>query len=228
MKVIVTGGKGYIGSIISKKLNCDTFDLQDGQDFRNLNHCKVFADYDCVIHLGAIADIGVCENDHELAYETNVTGTKNILRYAKKMIFTSTAAVYGNVDKPVGTGDPTNPINFYGYTKVLAESHVNKANIPTTIFRLFNVHGHDSHSVIDIFKKSEKLKVYGDTWRDFIHVDDVADRIIDELDKIDGTHTYDLGTGVAQSIIKIAEDTGKPVEYLPAKPSDIKYSCSKQ
>lgn len=228
MKVIITGGKGYIGSVLCKKLDCDTFDLQDGQDFRNLKDCEVFADYDCVVHLGAIADIGVCENDHELAYETNVTGTKNILKYAKKMIFTSTAAVYGNVDKPVGVGDPTNPINFYGYTKLIAESIINKSSIPTTIFRLFNVHGYDSHSVIDIFEREEKLKVYGDTWRDFIHVDVVTDRIIEELDKINGHNTYDIGTGVAQSIIEIATKTGKPVELLPPKSSDIKYSCSKQ
>ena len=95
MNVIVTGGKGYIGSEVVKKLKCDTFDIQDGQDFRDIDQCKVFADYDCVIHLGAIADIPLCESDKELAHSTNVIGTINILQYAQKIIFTSTAAVYG-------------------------------------------------------------------------------------------------------------------------------------
>jgi len=226
MEIIVTGGRGYIGSKLVKRLACDSFDLIDGQDFRIDKACSVFDDYDIVIHLGAISDVELCEKDKKNAFDTNITGTLNVLNHSRKIIFASSAAVYGNTKGKSSVHSPTLPISYYGKTKLTAENMILSHPIDSTIFRIFNVHGYDGKSAIDKFKRDKKLKVYGDTYRDFITVDEVVNRIIEETQRMKGKNTYNLGTGIAQSIISMALDTGKDIVFLPKKDNDIEFSCS--
>ena len=226
MKIIVTGGRGYIGSKVTNKLNCDSFDLTDGNDLRIESDCEILSNYDCVIHLGAIADVNECENEQIKAQDTNVLGTQNVLKYAKKIIFSSSASVYGDNSNKVNVNSLVDPISYYGRTKLQAEILINQSNIDSTIFRIFNVHGYDSNSVMDIFKREKQLKVYGDTQRDFISLDQVVDRITKETQIIKGKNIYNLGSGIPTSIKTLAKSTGKAIQFLPPKKNDIIFSCS--
>ena len=226
MKIIVTGGRGYIGTKLVERLGCNSFDLVDGQDFRKELDCYELSKYDLVIHLGAISDVQLCQGDKNLAFETNVIGTVNVLKYAKKIIFTSSAAVYGDNDSKVNISSEINPISYYGHTKVLGEKLIGESNIDSTVFRIFNIYGYDGKSVMDIFERNNTLKVYGDSVRDFIHLDKVIDRIVQEVQSIKGKFIHNLGSGIPIKIVELAESMNKPIEYLPSKEHDIKFSCS--
>jgi UDP-glucose 4-epimerase len=168
MNVLITGGAGYIGSVITeqfvKKHNVVILDdLSTGKlslvnskaIFINgsiLNKSlldKVFKKYhfDLVIHLAAKTVVPESVIKPKLYYQHNVVGTKNILLTMKKhscknIIFASSAAVYGeprtNILKEDSIKKPCNP---YGETKLQAELLIQKSNVNYFILRFFNVAG---------------------------------------------------------------------------------------
>jgi len=205
VKVIITGGAGFIGSHLvdflvkkgfkvlvidnlssgrKKNLNPKaSFKKLDINNAHKLNNC--FQEFlpDFVVHLAG------------KAFQTNVTGTINILKACvknkvKKIIFASSAAVYGNSNKfPIQETQKLAPINPYGLSKTKAELKIlfyhKKYNLNYSILRYSNVYGprqrDDSEGgVISIFcnraKFSKKVVIYGDgkQTRDFIYIDDVT------------------------------------------------------
>lgn len=152
-KILVTGGLGAIGKVLSKTLYgagrdvivydsknyCNTYpsnpslkvmtgDIRDGrkllQLFRNENITGI-------IHLAAISQVGVAEKDYPLCASVNAGGTYNLMAAIEKsgkkpwIVNCSSREVYGNPEKmPVPESNPLNPINHYGMTKVVAEGIV--------------------------------------------------------------------------------------------------------
>lgn len=150
MKVLVTGGAGYVGTVLTELLlnhgyhvRCyDT--LTFGVDpvlpfFRNPQYELIQADVrseqelrssldgvDAIVHLAAIVGYEACKRDPYLAREVNVAGTRilNQARSAGQMlVFASTGSTYGAVETGLCTEEtPLNPLSVYGRTKVEAES----------------------------------------------------------------------------------------------------------
>ena len=231
MAILVCGGAGYIGSHTVHQLvkaNEEVIivdNLQTGHrdainknakfyegDIRNREFLdKVFRenDIDSVIHFAANSLVGESMEKPLLYFDNNVYGMQILLEAlvkhnVKNIVFSSTAAVYGEPKKiPILEDDETNPTNTYGETKLTMEKMmkwVNKAyGINFVSLRYFNVagaledgsigedHSPETHLIPLILQvplgKREFISIYGDDYntpdgtciRDYIHVIDLAD-----------------------------------------------------
>jgi len=147
--ILVTGGAGYIGSVVTSRLCEEGFntividDLRDGKrqavnpsailyefDFGNLAELtKVFKSntIDCVLHLAASANVPDSVINPREYYQNNLAGTLNLLNVmcdasVHNIIFSSTAAVYGEPEyNPIDENHRTFPINPYGWSKLFIE-----------------------------------------------------------------------------------------------------------
>jgi UDP-glucose 4-epimerase len=169
-----------------------TFFKGDIRDVKFL--VKIFTEFKItyVIHLAALKDIPESMTCKDEYFDVNVVGLQNLLKVMRdhncqKIIFSSSAAVYGeSANPPVSEDAETSPSNYYGYTKLdcenlLAQEFFNSPSINSVSLRYFNVAGRhssgmlpdfslaDSHS---LFAEIEKvlqgridfLSVFGDDW----------------------------------------------------------------
>jgi len=148
MKILVTGGSGYIGSILvprllngnNKVVLFDNFSfgirsilhfayqkelsIVEG-DIRNIALLKTaMKNVDLIIHLAAIVGYPACAIDPHKAKTINVDGSKNVinnLSKGQKVIFASTGSTYGKVDGICDENTPIAPLTLYGSTKAEAE-----------------------------------------------------------------------------------------------------------
>jgi UDP-glucose 4-epimerase len=171
MKIGVTGGSGFIGSNLVKRLVglghklVVVDDLSSGL-VKNLNgiSCefhnfsiikakellKVFEDVEVIVHLAARGSVPRSIINPIATHEINVVGTLNILEISKKtgakLIFTSSSSVYGeNTSELKIEKTWLKPISPYAASKLSSEAFItayaNSYGVPSTIFRLFNVFG---------------------------------------------------------------------------------------
>lgn len=229
MKVLVCGGAGYIGSHMVRQLQASghetiVFDnLSTGHreaiegvvliagDLRDpLALRELFAghEFDAVIHFCARSLVGESLNEPYAYYENNVVGTLNLLQAMRlagvtKLVFSSTAAVFGNPAKlPIDEEHATNPINPYGASKLMVERILFDAarsyGLRSVALRYFNAAGADvqggigeshtpeTHLIPNIIRAAlglgEVLQVFGVDYatrdgtciRDYVHVNDLA------------------------------------------------------
>ena len=171
MKVLVTGGAGYIGSVLVDRLISEghqvnvTDDLSngfaenihkdaefiEGSILDNNALSKALNGVEAVLHLAAKIRVEEGESNPELYKKVNVDGTLDLLKLCKekgikKFVFASTAAVYGNPeDFPVTEKSIEAPVNVYGKTKLEIDNYLaeNAASfgISSISFRFFNAGG---------------------------------------------------------------------------------------
>lgn len=170
-KYLITGGAGFIGSALAKKLLASGAqvwlldNLLTGQK-ENIPAGAVFIEgdvakpetyhklpnekFDAVFHLAAQASGEISKERPELDLATNVYGTFLLLGWIqrqgiKRLIYSSSMAIYGDADKiPTDEQVVPEPLSFYGITKYAAEhyiSHFSREGLNTTILRLFSVYG---------------------------------------------------------------------------------------
>lgn len=148
MKVLVTGGAGYVGSHAVRLLTKAGHDvwifdnlvngykaatppgrLLEGDLLDEARLAQVFSEqkFDAVMHFAALAYVGVSVTDPATYYRNNVVGTLNLLDAMRaagvnKIVFSSTCATYGTPEKvPITEAEKQDPINPYGYTKLVIE-----------------------------------------------------------------------------------------------------------
>jgi UDP-glucose-4-epimerase GalE len=237
-KILVTGGAGYIGSITAHLLVRRGYnvvavdDLSRGHRHNvgrlpfhklNLADSAALADLlareavDAVIHFAAYIAVGESTQKPELYFSNNVAGTLSLLTAmaqsnVKRLVFSSTAAVYGTPQiVPIPEDSPFAPVSPYGESKVMVEKILGWLDscraLRSIKLRYFNACGSDPESglgeehdpethLIPLLLRAvvteTPITIYGDDYetpdgtciRDYIHVADLAEAHLLALEKL--------------------------------------------
>ena len=256
MKVVVTGAAGMIGSNIVHGLNAigvdDVIavdDLTDGPKYRNLLGAQLsdyfdrsefygrfahgdFGKVDVVLHQGACSD--TMEHNGKFMLDNNYRCSKDLLdacqRQGTRLLYASSAATYGGSASFREEAEFEQPLNVYGYSKLLFDNVVRRM-LPSARsgktaqvagFRYFNVYGpREQHkgrmaSVafhhFNQFRETGKVKLFGEYGgyaagaqsRDFVFVDDVVAVNLWFLQHPAQSGIFNLGSGRAQPFNDVA------------------------
>ena len=229
MKILVTGGAGYIGSHVVYELIDQGHDVTILDDMslgleENIDPRSIFVKgsthsdsdldsvlsvgFDGIIHLAAWKAAGESMTNPAKYAHNNLIGTINLLNACdrhgiKRFVFSSTSSVYGNPEYiPIDENHPTEPISYYGETKLQVEKNLKwfseLKGIRFGVLRYFNAAGYDIKGRIKGRERNalnlipiamevaagirEKVQVFGDNYdthdgtgvRDYIHVSDLA------------------------------------------------------
>lgn len=210
---------------------------------------KVFAEtrFDCVVHLAARAGVRPSLSEPRLYYETNVTGTLNLLELSrqygiKQFVNASSSSVYGiNGKVPFAEDDRIHqPISPYAATKAAGEllchtySHLH--HIRTVCLRFFTVYGARQrpdlaiHKFTKMISEGKPIPVFGDgtTRRDYTYIDDIIQGVRASMDYDGSIHeVFNLGesqTIELRELIELLErslDTHAVIDRQPMQPGDV-------
>jgi len=211
-RAIVTGSSGFIGSVLLEELlregmiaaGLDKVLGHDIRDREELARIPQGADY--VFHM-AVLPINPCTQNMRLCIETNAIGTLNVVEAAlacgvKKIIYSSTSAVYGNMDdaRIVDESRPCNPNSMYGITKLVGELIVKNSGVPYIILRYMNVYGIGQKSgliptLLHCVKNNIPPTIDGDGQQafDFVHVRDIVHANILATNSNMENETFNIG-----------------------------------
>jgi UDP-glucose 4-epimerase len=204
-----------------------------------------------VVHLAAKVGVPGSLRDPELTHEVNVTRTLRLLggcakRGVGRVVFASSAAVYGDAPPPLSESGPVRALSPYGASKIACEAYCEAYQraygLPTVVLRFMNVYGprmDDAHGgVMSEFAGSVErgvpLVVHGDgkQTRDFVHVSDAVEAIMLAISSERAAgETLNVGTGTPTSISSLAEmfvsAGGRPgpgVSHVPPREGDVRHS----
>lgn len=166
MRILITGGSGFIGTHLINKLSSEGHDIynldkvisaalpSDKQkiiDILDIDvNDNIFKGINCIIHLAAMVSVPKSFDDPVNSFGNNTFLTIKILSAAKlhgikQFLFSSSAAVYGNKEGTVSETDSTEPNSPYGLDKLVSEKYIQMYcqlwGIDYLIFRFFNVFG---------------------------------------------------------------------------------------
>lgn len=267
MKALVTGGCGFIGSHLSEMLLADgheviiidnlacgrlenlaTFKDKPGLTYVNADIrdrksiAENFKGVDWVFHLAGLADIVPSIEQPDNYYDTNVTGTLNVLQSAlaagvKRVVYAASSSSYGIPDEfPTPESSAIKPEYPYALTKYMGEELVlhwaRIYKLPAISLRLFNVYGPRSRTtgtygaVFGVFlaqKLSGKpFTVVGDgqQTRDFTYVTDVAAAFIAAAKSNASGEAMNVGSGNHYSVNYLVSLLDGPVVYIDKRPGE--------
>jgi len=215
MKIVVTGGSGYLGTHVRARLNADDFSRRSGRDILDLYDTAAIGDYDVVVHMAAMLDKDPAAADN--VFLTNVEGTVNVLKNVRKdavFIFASTKDVYGRFADNYPAVPETCPTLYSGQTalewsKLVAERYVeyyaHQHGFRGCVFRMSTVYAPPSEGntpnfvghYADAINKGEAIILPGGgrPRRDLLHVNDLADACTAFIESVIRHGTYNLGGG---------------------------------
>ncbi len=220
MKILVTGGSGYLGTHVRAYFNADDLSRRSGRDVLSVIDVEAAADYDLIIHLAAHLD----KDPHaaEDVFETNVQGTINLLQNVRKdaaFIFASTKDVYGRFadnhgEVPEGCRTLYAGQSALEWSKLIAERYVeyyaHQRGFRACIFRMSTVYAPPSEGnqpnfvghYADAINKGERIRLPGGgrPRRDILHVDDLAAACSAFAESVIRHGLYNLGGGRANAM----------------------------
>lgn len=260
LNVLVTGGAGYIGSIVVERL------IEEGHraliyDNLSKGHRKAVAPeatfvegdlsdreklvmafdrhkIEAVIHMAASSLVGESVQNPHLYFTNNIVSGITLLDAmltvgVKRLVFSSTAAVYGSPDMmPITEETPLDPTNPYGESKLAFERMLRwydeAYQMPYVSLRYFNAagaserfgedHHPETHLIPNVLRaaagKVAQVDIFGEDYdtpdgtcvRDYIHVIDLADAHILALHAMDkGSEIFNLGYGSGYSVAEVVE-----------------------
>ena len=215
MKFLITGYKGFIGSNLLKQLSGDIIKIEkdfiDNDNWKDLLYSYIES-VDIIFHVGAISDTTLQDSTEMLIY--NYIFSKELFdlaqKYKKKVIYSSSAACYGD-----GDGIPN---NIYGWSKLLAEQYGMAKCDEFVALRYFNVYGPGENH------KGKMSSVALQSWngeinklfpkkpkRDFVYIDDIVNANIHAINSPKGI--YEVGSGEARTFEDVLDNMGIDYTY---------------
>lgn len=252
MKVLITGAAGFIGANLCHRLKGEDIyfhgvdnlsfgnkdNLPEGMDFHMQDFAEVHEDFlnyfDVLIHLATSNIIYAMTMPHETYHNNTVKTAKLFARFNGKIIYTSTASVYGNAKTiPTKETDAIQLSNAYDTSKYIAELFLQQRGNFTTL-RLSNVYGRFQDATnpycgvlgkfVDQYLQGNPFTLYGngDSTRDYTHVEDVLDAIIIAAHLPAFNTEINIATGKETSALFIAEKISleHEVKKLPVRKID--------
>lgn len=241
--ILITGGAGFVGSNVALTLQAkypknkyfviDNFSSGSADnlagfrgeiisgDIATIDLERLFNKIDIIFHQAAITDTTV--SDEEKMMSCNVGGFKNVLNFALKhnsrLIYASSAAVYGHSGPPMRVENNEFPANIYGMSKLVADNiarqHFN--DIPIVGLRYFNVYGPgESHKgkmasmVWQLYlqmKKGARPRIFrdGEQKRDQVYIKDIVQANLLAMD-CNKSGIYNVGSGKAAAFNEIIKN----------------------
>lgn len=215
MKILVTGGSGFLGTHVREYFGADDFSRRSNLDLLNLQDAQIVENYDVVIHLAA--ELDKSPDNAESVFLTNVEGTINILRSMRAdsvFIFASTKDVYGRFADNYREVAENCPTVYSGqsaleWSKLVAERYVefyaHQNRFRSCTFRLSTVYAPDSpgntpnfvNAYADALNTGETLRLpaRGAPLRDLLAVEDFARACEAFIESVIRHGLYNLGGG---------------------------------
>ncbi|MEO9321144.1 MAG: NAD-dependent epimerase/dehydratase family protein [Nitrososphaera sp.] len=276
---LVTGGAGFIGSHIVDELlsrGIETYvidNLTTGSldnlaahkessmlhvivgDVRNAQSLLPNVNIDIVFHEAAIASVPKSVTHPLLVHDVNVNTTLELLNFCvsrgvKRLVFASTAAVYGIIEgSSASEAMSCRPNSPYGASKLSVENYLNAYHmtygLEVVALRYFNVYGRrqrlsDYSGVITTFVnkmlQGENPVIYGDGTqvRDFVHVEDIVQANMLAMDSQSAVgEVFNVASGRATSILELVQAikgligyTDVTCQFMPSRAGDMKFGVA--
>jgi nucleoside-diphosphate-sugar epimerase len=242
MKILVTGGSGYLGTHVRRFFDADDFSRRSGYDILDNEVLKQVATYDVVIHLAA--HLNKDPSAAEICFRTNADGAANVvkqLRPGSVFIYASTKDVYGANAEPYSEVSESCPTDYAAqsaleWSKLIGERYVEyyarQQGVRACIFRLSAVYARPSDGnasgFITHYVESVKrgwpirLPLGGNPVRDMLHVDDFSRACQAFIDSSLSTGLYNLGggRGNASTLLELVDTVGRMIQLEPKIVSD--------
>ena len=275
--VLITGGAGFIGSHLTDALLARGHAVRILDDLSTGKHsnlpldtprvelivgdvadaalvAQAMAGCSAVAHLAAVASVQASVDDPVRTHQSNFIGTLNVCEAmrqtgVKRVLFASSAAVYGNngEGESIDEDTPKAPLTPYAVDKLASEQYFDfyhrQHGLEPVIFRFFNIYGprQDPSSpysgVISIFSeralKGLPITVFGDgeQTRDFVYVEDLVDLLVQAIEmprvEVGAVNVgWNQATTLKQMLEALEAVVGNlpPVSYGPARSGDIRHS----
>ena len=191
MKLLITGASGLFGARLAQAAVNNSFSVYSAHYKHTISHgTAVKLDVtnkdqvektihklspDVIVHSAALTNVDKCEEQKQTAYKTNVKATENIVGATKKtgsfLVYISTDYIFDGKTGMYKETDPANPVNYYGYTKLMAEKQVQTLNDyciarPSVIYGSNPAAGKVNFALwlLNKLKNKEEVKIVTDQW----------------------------------------------------------------
>jgi nucleoside-diphosphate-sugar epimerase len=249
-RILVTGGKGFLGSILIKNLRqlgheVESYDLVDGNDLLDRDKLKnAVQGKDAVFHLAAVADLNISREDPLKNMDINVLGTINVAEACWKanatLYFASTCCAYGNQEiHPSDEKSLPNPTEIYACSKLAGENiilgYAKTCGLEYNIMRLATFYGPEMRPALAIHVflaqalKNQPITVHGDgsQTRTLTYINDIVSGMVSLFNSGVKNEIVNITTEEEVSVldmVKTVKEVTKSksdIVFIPQRPGQI-------